>query len=60
VILDEFLIETDEEDPKITRMFTSHATRLRQGKSEDDEDDLKEALENAFISLQFGNARKQN
>ena len=60
--MDEFLIETDEEEPKVTQMYSNHSKRLKEGKKYQDEEDdeMKEALENAFISLQFGSARKQN
>ena len=62
VLLDEYLIETDEEQQKVTQMYLTHAARLRlDPKTKDEEDDeLKEQLENAFISLQFGNLKKQN
>jgi len=62
LVLNEYLIETDEEASKVTQMYISHANRLKEAKKavDDDEDEMKEALENAFISLQFGNAKKQN
>lgn len=62
VVLDEYLIETDEESAKMSSMYATHAKRLREAKkvADDDEDEAKEALENAFISLQFGTQKKQN
>lgn len=59
------MIETDEEAAKTTDFYTAQATRLRENvksdkKADEDDEEAKEALENAFIALQFGTMRKQN
>jgi len=44
-------------------MYITHAARLSQdpkSRADEDDDEVKEQLENAFISLQFGNLKKQN
>lgn len=56
VILKEYLIDTQEEDEKETRLYLQHSRRLStltKAQIKADEDGLTESLEQAFILLGF-------
>ena len=61
-ILEEYLLVTDEEDPKDTQFYLRHSERLNNpSKSKDGADDAeKEQLEQAFLALNFKKAKDVN
>ena len=61
-ILKEYLLVTEEEDPKDTQFYLRHSERLNNpSKSKDGADDAeKEQLEQAFLALNFKKAKDVN